>query len=115
MYPLRAMSNECPREQTILFSSRVNARWQSRTGHRSMIDCKMALVVSIKRTVALVSLCILAISASAGARRKKPQSEAVFSYYLLSLSYAPDFCAQPTGNKDVRECGTGRRVGFVVH
>jgi ribonuclease T2 len=80
-----------------------------------MIDCKMALVESMKRTVALVSLCMLAVPASAGARRKKPQSEAVFSYYLLSLSYAPDFCAQPTGNKDVRECGTGRRVGFVVH
>ena len=38
-----------------------------------------------------------------------------FSYYVLSLSYAPDFCAQPTSNKDPRECGTGRQVGFVVH
>jgi len=40
---------------------------------------------------------------------------AEFSYYLLSLSYAPDFCGQPQGDKDFRECGTGRRVGFVVH
>jgi len=42
-------------------------------------------------------------------------SKPAFDYYLLSLSYAPDFCAQPTGNKDPRECGTGRHVGFVVH
>ena len=42
-------------------------------------------------------------------------AEPTFSYYLLSLSYAPDFCAQPTGNKDPRECGSGRHIGFVVH
>jgi len=40
---------------------------------------------------------------------------AEFSYYLLALSYAPDFCDQPQGDKDFRECGAGRRVGFVVH
>jgi ribonuclease T2 len=44
-----------------------------------------------------------------------PASAADFDYYLLSLSYAPNFCAQPTGNKDPRECGSGRRVGFIVH
>jgi ribonuclease T2 len=38
-----------------------------------------------------------------------------FSYYLLSLSWAPDFCAQPGSPKNPAECGTGRRVGFVVH
>jgi ribonuclease T2 len=38
-----------------------------------------------------------------------------FSYYMLVLSYAPDFCAEPQGQKDPRECGSGRRVGFVVH
>ena len=47
--------------------------------------------------------------------RKARNSDPAFSYYLLSLSYSPDFCAQPTGNKDPRECGTGRHVGFVVH
>jgi ribonuclease T2 len=62
-------------------------------------------------------ICLLAAtSASAQSHKKTHQhDEAVFSYYLLSLSYAPDFCAQPTGNKDARECGTGRRIGFVVH
>jgi ribonuclease T2 len=37
-----------------------------------------------------------------------------FSYYLLSLSYAPNFCAHPGGQKDPRECGPGARP-FVVH
>ena len=42
-------------------------------------------------------------------------ADAGFEYYLLTLSWAPDFCAAPGGNKDPRECGVGRHVGFVVH
>lgn len=61
-------------------------------------------------------MCLLAASASdARPRKKAQQGDTTFSYYLLSLSYAPDFCAQPTGNKDFRECGSGRHIGFVVH
>lgn len=68
-------------------------------------------------TTALVCL-LLASSVSAHSHKKKHANQsrsADFAYYLLSLSYAPDFCAQPTGNKDPRECGTGRHVGFIVH
>ena len=53
--------------------------------------------------------------ADAKSRRKKPAASPDFSYYMLVLSYAPDFCDQPQGNKDPRECGTGRHIGFVVH
>lgn len=60
--------------------------------------------------------CLIMVSDGYGrSRKKRPKSDAGFSYYLLSLSYAPAFCAQPTGNKDARECGAGRHVGFVVH
>ena len=54
---------------------------------------------------------------SARSHKKKDTSSrgAAFDYYLLTLSYAPDFCAQPAGDKDPRECGQGRHVGFVVH
>ena len=53
---------------------------------------------------------------SAGARsRRRASAPGGFSYYMLVLSYAPDFCDQPQGNKDPRECGAGRHVGFVVH
>jgi len=60
-------------------------------------------------------ICLLASAATARPRKKTQQHDAAFSYFLLSLSYAPDFCAQPTGNKDARECGAGRHIGFVVH
>jgi ribonuclease T2 len=36
-----------------------------------------------------------------------------FSYYLLSLSYAPGFCDQPNAHKNARECDGNN--GFVVH
>ncbi len=62
----------------------------------------------------LISVLVVTVI-SARPRKKRQQIDTTFSYYLLSLSYAPDFCAQPAGNKDPRECGSGRRVGFVVH
>lgn len=58
---------------------------------------------------------LLSVAAPAKSRKKKHAPAPQFSYYLLVLSYAPDFCAQPQGQKDPRECGTGRHVGFVVH
>ena len=58
-------------------------------------------------------LLVTAVS-SANARRKKATA-AEFDYFMMVLSYAPDFCAQPKGDKDPRECGKGRGVGFVVH
>ena len=40
---------------------------------------------------------------------------AEFDYYVLSLSYAPDFCTAGNGYKDPLECGRGRNLSFVVH
>ncbi|HEY6391382.1 MAG TPA: hypothetical protein VIX89_08900 [Bryobacteraceae bacterium] len=56
-------------------------------------------------------------AADAKSHKKKPTTpkQAAFAYYLLALSYAPDFCSEPQGVKDPRECGAGRHVGFVVH
>jgi ribonuclease T2 len=54
-------------------------------------------------------------SSIAKSHKKKPANSPEFSYYMLVLSYAPDFCAEPQGQKDPRECGNGRHVGFVVH
>ena len=70
------------------------------------------------RKICVVSIlfCLLAASSvEARSRKKKPTGGGSFDYYLLTLSYAPDFCAQPSGNKDPRECGSGRHIGFVVH
>jgi len=70
-----------------------------------------------RRFLASMLLALLAaIPASAEPKRKKPTaSGGKFDYYLLVLSFAPDFCDQPTGNKDPRECGPGRKIGFIVH
>ena len=66
-------------------------------------------------TAVLLACLILAVPASARSKKKKPAASPKFDYFMLVLSYAPDFCAQPTGNKDPRECGAGRKIGFIVH
>src|SRR6516162_6110276 len=66
--------------------------------------------------IAALLLSLTITTATAEAKKKnKSQPASRFDYYMLVLSYAPDFCDQPTGDKDPRECGTGRHVGFVVH
>jgi ribonuclease T2 len=64
---------------------------------------------------ALLTCLLLSGSVAAKPHKKKPPAPKGFAYYLLVLSYAPDFCSQPQGNKDPRECGAGRHVGFIVH
>jgi ribonuclease T2 len=46
---------------------------------------------------------------------KAKGSAGQFDYYVLSLSWAPDFCATAGSNGTANECGAGRHVGFVVH
>ena len=63
----------------------------------------------------LLAGLLLSGIADAQSREKKASAYPQFSYYLLVLSYAPDFCDQAQGNKDPLECGTGRHIGFIVH
>jgi len=66
----------------------------------------------------LIGLTLLAMLGGIDAdarRRRSRENAASFDYYLLSLSWAPDFCARPDVQKDERECGVGRHVAFVVH
>src|ERR1035441_4231257 len=69
------------------------------------------------RIVALMVLGLIATTALQPRGKKPPKNKTQpsFAYYMLVLSYAPDFCAQPAGDKDPRECGDGRQIGFVVH
>lgn len=71
--------------------------------------------MNILLTGALLSGLLLPAAGNARSRKHHTSDPADFSYYLLVLSYAPDFCDQPQGQKDPRECGAGRHVGFVVH
>ena len=38
-----------------------------------------------------------------------------FDYYLLSLSWSPEYCAGSPGGGSSQQCGGGRQFGFVVH
>ena len=41
-------------------------------------------------------------------------SSAKFDYFILALSWAPDYCAT-NGSGDVQECAIGKKLGFVLH
>ena len=73
--------------------------------------------LALRRLLAAALLIglLLPCIAAAKSHKKKPPKPATFSYYLLALSYAPDFCSQSQGDKDPRGCGVGRHVGFIVH
>jgi ribonuclease T2 len=67
----------------------------------------------MKKTLLLLAGFLLAVSAIAARSKKTPAGD--FDYYVLSLSWAPDFCAQSGSKGTAAECGAGRHVGFVVH
>ncbi|MGB8338954.1 MAG: ribonuclease T2 [Burkholderiales bacterium] len=49
-------------------------------------------------------------------QQEKKQSVAdEFTYYVLSLSWSPSFCATQSPDAQPEQCGTGRRFSFVVH
>jgi ribonuclease T2 len=41
-------------------------------------------------------------------------NSAKFDYFILTLSWAPDYCAT-SGSGDFQECAAGKRLGFVLH
>lgn len=66
----------------------------------------------------LALLLLLVAGAGARSRRKKPAATGTpgqFDYYLLTLSWSPEYCAGPNGAHDTQQCGSERRFGFVVH
>jgi ribonuclease T2 len=68
-----------------------------------------------KIILSMVLIAALAWTLPLTAAKKKKAAAAGFSYYLLALSWAPDFCAQAGANGNPAECGTGKKIGFVVH
>lgn len=65
-------------------------------------------------------LIAVALTAALGAQFHRSRSQspapAPFDYYMLSLSWAPAFCAQPgAASESPQECAPGRAIGFIVH
>ena len=64
-----------------------------------------------------VAFITLLISSAAIARKRHHPTEgtsAKFDYYLLSLSWAPSYCAEHP-NDNSTECRSGQHKGFVLH
>jgi len=59
----------------------------------------------------LAALLAAACALPALARDDRP---GLFDYYVLSLSWSPEYCAGRGGNDPV-QCATGRQLGFVLH
>lgn len=55
-------------------------------------------------------------SRSSSGDRDAPRGTAGdFDFYLLSLSWSPQHCSTPAGERDRDQCGGGRQYNFVVH
>ncbi|MDX2167784.1 MAG: ribonuclease T2 [Deltaproteobacteria bacterium] len=59
-------------------------------------------------------LAVAGLLAAAGLDRAAA-APADFDYYVLSLSWSPQYCAEPEGARDHRQCGGARRFAFVLH
>lgn len=69
----------------------------------------------MKRTVVLLIVFTLGlITVFFGRKRHKPAGDETFDYYLLSLSWAPNYCADHPGDNS-SECRTGNHTAFVLH
>lgn len=70
----------------------------------------------MKRPFILFNLLIIAFTmtypAYGGSAPRNVSGD--FDFYVLALSWSPDFCAGRGGN-DSEQCGPGRNPGFVLH
>lgn len=59
-------------------------------------------------------LCLAVLALARRHRKTAARGTAAFDYYLLSLSWAPNYCeAHPTDHSS--ECKTGNHTAFVLH
>jgi len=68
--------------------------------------------------VAVVASLVLPPASSARRRHRRDAGAAArsdFDYYVLSLSWSPQHCAERTGPPNDRQCGVTRHYAFVVH
>lgn len=54
-------------------------------------------------------------SARGSGKEDRRGKSGAFDFYVLSLSWSPQYCAQAGRGADDTQCGKGRQFGFVVH
>lgn len=69
------------------------------------------------RTTLIALLVAGSLTGIAGARQRRQadNTPGSFDYYLLNLSWAPEFCAAHAGNVSSSECDPAHHFGFIVH
>jgi ribonuclease T2 len=50
-----------------------------------------------------------------GEQQGSSGTPAQFDYYVLAMSWSPQFCATRQSRSDDPQCGDGRRFGFIAH
>jgi len=71
--------------------------------------------------VVLSILLVGVLTAPAYAKHKKKPHKTptpvagAFDYYVMSLSWSPEHCAEPAGSGDALQCNSARKFGFVLH
>jgi ribonuclease T2 len=64
----------------------------------------------------LLAIAALALLAATGALAAPAKDSNQFDYFLLSLSWSPQYCAEHGGGPSTaHECAAGRMKGFVAH
>jgi ribonuclease T2 len=70
------------------------------------------------KVLLLMVMCASLLSPASPKRRRQQKQQTTqqgnFDYYLLSLSWAPNYCAEHPGDNS-NECRTGNHKGFVLH
>lgn len=68
-----------------------------------------------KVTASLVLFTVFLVPAVAQKRDGPPTTPGKFDYYLLSLSWSPQYCSEMGDDPSDPQCAAGRHFGFVVH
>jgi ribonuclease T2 len=70
--------------------------------------------MQIKTLLITSSLLITSLSISNSAIAQNRGTPGKFDFYVLALSWSPDYCAK-NGQRDPQQCNSGRKLGFVLH
>jgi len=63
----------------------------------------------------IFAIAILTISLFADDRNVPRGTAGEFDYYLLALSWSPQYCSSPAGERDRMQCAGSRQYNFVLH
>lgn len=78
--------------------------------------CAMMLPPMTRSCAAVILVLALACSGYSKSPNPPKAKPGQFDYYVLSLSWSPQYCSDPQhANRDKDQCGVGRKLAFVTH